>query len=140
MAADLAASGERRAYVRFSPSRAATPIACRIRPGHLTEVVNLSDAGALLDTRRRLTPGGSVDLQWEHGTTRLSVRAQVLRCSVVLVTADTITYRGAVRFDRTCAWDQADRSPEHPAAQSMHRGAISTRPDAGAKCPIDRNR
>jgi hypothetical protein len=62
--------------------------------------VNVSAAGALLDTARRLAPGGTVDLQWEEPGGRQLARGQVLRCEVVVVRCDAMLYRAAVRFER----------------------------------------
>lgn len=66
--------------------------------------MNLSESGALLQTRCRLAPGGVVELHWGAGGRREVTRAHVVRCAVAVVHADTILYRGAVRFERELRW------------------------------------
>jgi hypothetical protein len=80
--------------------------------------VDISERGALLDTAHRLLPGHSVELQIQTDTERTSVRARVVRCEVVAVGAASISYRGAVVFERHLAWlahaeGYALPTPEH---------------------------
>lgn len=99
MAPAVAAVAERRARARLSCAGTAPAILCRIRPGHPADVLDLSGCGALLETRRRLSPGSVIELQWQADGRRHLTRAEVLRCEVAAVLADTIVYRGAVRFE-----------------------------------------
>ena len=100
MASALAATGERRVHARWRSAALGRAVACRIRPGHAADVIDLSERGALLETGRRLSPGGMIELQWEADGRRDVTRARVLRCEVAVVRHDTIVYRGAVRFER----------------------------------------
>ena len=82
--------------------------AVRIRPGHPAAVVDISERGALLDTAHRLLPGHSVELQIQTATDRTHVRARVVRCEVVALDAGSISYRGAVVFERHIPWLAAE--------------------------------
>ncbi len=67
-------------------------------------LINISAAGALIETEHRLRPGASVDLVMERSQGRASARGRVLRCSVVRVHAASLCYRGAIGFDRPLPW------------------------------------
>jgi hypothetical protein len=76
----------------------------RIRPGHAAKVIDVSAGGALIETHHRLLPGTVVELRVErHGDTA-TVRGRVLRCAVVSVRPTTVSYRGAVGFERQLSW------------------------------------
>lgn len=100
MAPAVTAPRERRATPRWSNARGPATILCRIRPGHDACVVNVSSDGVLLETARRLVPGASVELHIDQEARRIVARASVLRCSVAVVRADAVMYRGALLFDR----------------------------------------
>jgi hypothetical protein len=76
----------------------------RVRPGHRAMLINISASGALIETPYRLLPGANVDLHVDRNNYRASVRGRVLRCSVVRVRAASISYRGAIGFDRCLPW------------------------------------
>ncbi len=103
MAPTLIQVEERRACIRWRSRDAPHRMACRIRPGHDALIVNLSEHGALVDTRRRLVPGGLVDVLIDMGGRRAVARALVLRSAIAGLLADDVTYRGALRFDRPVA-------------------------------------
>lgn len=75
-----------------------------VRPGHRAMLINISASGALIETPHRLLPGSSVDLHVERNNYRASVRGRVLRCAVVRVRAASVSYRGAISFDRCLPW------------------------------------
>lgn len=87
--------------VRFDDHRI---VSVRIRPGHAAMVIDVSASGALLETAHRLLPGTTVDLHLETDSTRASLRARVVRCAVAAVRAASLSYRGAVTFDRHLPW------------------------------------
>jgi PilZ domain-containing protein len=102
-------------------------IATRIRPGHLARIVDVSAGGALIETMYRLLPGTSVELHVETQTRHTRVRGEVLRSSVVKLRADSVCYRGAIRFDRHLPWfvdespaagGTAESRPAHPMRAS----------------------
>lgn len=103
MASALIRVDERRTCTRWRSPDDRRRIICRIRPGHDALVVNLSDSGVLVDTRRRLVPGGVVDVQIEVGGRRAVARAVVLRSIVATVMVDDVVYRGALRFESPVA-------------------------------------
>jgi len=76
----------------------------RIRPGHVARVMNLSATGALIETARRLVPGGVADLHLESGELRHETRVRVVRSYVSRVLPDAMCFRCAVTFDRTVPW------------------------------------
>src|SRR5262249_19043829 len=80
----------------------------RIRPGHPASVIDVSSHGAMLETTHRLLPGTTVELQIEAGKARASVRGRVVRCAVAEVRASSLSYRGAVAFDRHLHWFATD--------------------------------
>lgn len=71
----------------------------RLRAGRELTVINMSTAGALVEGSTRLLPGTNVDVHVTAAQGRVLVRARVLRCAVRAVTADVITYRGALAFN-----------------------------------------
>lgn len=104
MAPAVAGIAERRARARVSCAGTPPGILCRIRPGHPADVLDISGCGALLETRRRLSPGTVIELQWQADGRRHLTRAEVLRCEVAAVLPDAIVYRGAVRFEHDLAF------------------------------------
>ena len=73
----------------------------RIRPGDRAVVIDASSRSVLIETHRRLVPGSVVELQMEIGTAeRLTARGRVIRSSVSRLCATSVSYRGAVLFDR----------------------------------------
>jgi hypothetical protein len=86
-------------------------LSVRVRPGHDVALVNVSAGGALVETKRRLLPGSCVELQLTAASRSTSIRARVLRCGVSMLHASSISYRGAVSFDRDLAWFSAVGDP-----------------------------
>ena len=99
--------------------------AARVRPGHAVRLIDVSAAGALVETNRRLLPGKHVELQVERGSEQTTVRGRVLRCAVVKIQPAWIYYRGAIGFDRHLPW-LAEEAPEH-ARSAAERTALPGR-------------
>jgi len=76
----------------------------RVRPGHDVTLVDVSAGGVLIETARRLLPGSCVEILLADGVRSATVRGQVLRCAVAQLQATSITYRGAIGFDRDLSW------------------------------------
>ena len=76
----------------------------KIRPGHQVQVIDLSSGGALVEADRRMLPGSAVELQLQALDRQATMRGSVLRCSVVRVRPASVSYRGAIVFDRQLAW------------------------------------
>src|SRR5215471_2037541 len=80
-------------------------LAARVRPGHRVHVVNVSEAGALLEAARPLRPGTDVEVQFERADRRIRLQATVVRCGVTAIHPDRgPTYRAAVAFSETFEW------------------------------------
>jgi hypothetical protein len=96
-------SDERRRHPRIDDNRV-SGICGRIRPGHVARVMNLSAEGALIETARRLVPGGIADLHLEAGELRHATRVRVARSEVSRVLPDAMCFCCAVTFDVRLAW------------------------------------
>ena len=62
--------------------------------------MDVSDAGALVESATRLLPGTHVEVHVVSRDGRVLVRSRVTRASVHAVTADTLRYRAALAFER----------------------------------------
>ena len=93
---------DRRAFARIDGREDGT-VAARVRPGRPAAVVDLSPAGAAIEVPFRLLPGASVDLQIDSAGCRTDVKGRVVRCSVVRVEPDAVSYLAAIAFERACA-------------------------------------
>jgi PilZ domain len=104
-------------------------VAARVRPGHRAHLVDVSAAGALVETSYRLLPGAPVELHLETESTHTRIRGRVLRCAVVRVRPSLVCYRGAIAFDRDLPWfaDDTHRLPDSHDLRTMHpHRALST--------------
>jgi hypothetical protein len=70
----------------------------RLRTGRELAVIDLSPLGVLVEGSTRLLPGTHLDVHVTSAQGRIPVRARVVRCSVWIVTADAVQYRGALAF------------------------------------------
>ena len=79
-----------------------------LRPGCLVAVLDLSANGAQVQSERPLRPGSRVHVRLAARNWTLAVAADVVRCSVWIVQADAVIYRGALRFEEECAsfWEE----------------------------------
>jgi hypothetical protein len=101
----------------------------RLRTGREVSVIDVSDAGALVEGNIRLLPGTHVDVHVVTRDGRLLVRSRVSRCSVASLAADAVCYRAALVFDRrvdtaagyavpvAAVVDAGAGGPDYPAAQ-----------------------
>ena len=97
------AHADRRRHPRVDDERVGA-VCSRVRPGHDARVMNLSEGGALIETERRLAPGGVADLQLEAGELRHATRVRVVRSYVSRVLPDAMLFRTAVAFERAVPW------------------------------------
>ena len=93
----------------------------RVRPGHPAWIVDVSAAGALVETHHRLLPGTSIGLSVQTSDRRAALRGRVVRCSVVRVEATMIWYWGAVDFDWPISW----LNRESPARATAPHGVTT---------------
>jgi hypothetical protein len=98
---------ERRGEPRVSGG--ALPIAqATLRPGCPVRVVDLSSMGAQVQCERPLRPGSRVFVRFVSDQQLFGAAATVLRCSVWALDPESITYRGALRFEERCPpWREA---------------------------------
>ncbi len=99
---------ERRAASRFSTIRRPEIAIGRVRPGRPAQIVDVSAAGALIETGYRLLPGTVVELQLGDPVAVHLVRARVVRCYVARVDAQRIRYRGGLSFQERLPLGQSD--------------------------------
>ena len=91
---------ERRAAARRTPARDEPLARARLRAGRELTVVDICDAGALVEGSTRLLPGTHVEVHVVTREGRTLVRSRVTRASVLAVAADTLRYRAALAFER----------------------------------------
>ena len=92
---------ERRRETRVTPGT----LRARVRTGHTLAIVNVSTAGALVETACQLRPGSRVDVHLERDHHRRLVRAIVDRCWVATIDGRAgILYRAALCFTERCEW------------------------------------
>ena len=111
-------------------------VATRVRPGYRAHLVDVSAAGALIETSYRLLPGSSVELHLETDAAHTNIRGRVLRSTVVRVRPSSVCYRGAIAFDRHLPWVVAEpgmpptttRCDDAPAAGGAYPGGDVTWP------------
>lgn len=123
----MSAWRERRRATRMTSTAEHGVRFIRIRPGHGATIIDVSAAGALIETHRRLLPGTLVELQMETDHHKASVRGTVVHCFVARVGPACIAYRGAIEFDRRLPWFAPDGGYLFPGAE--HRCALTDRAD-----------
>lgn len=83
----------------------------RVRPGREVSVIDISAHGALIETVLRLLPGRPIELQIERGGELTPIRGRIVRSHVARVHASSVSYRGAIGFDKPLAWIVASFHP-----------------------------
>src|SRR4029079_8031036 len=111
---------ERRTAARRTPAADETLARLRLRTGRELAVVDIGDAGALVEGTVRLLPGTHVEVHVVTREGRTLVRSRVTRASVFAVTADTLRYRAALAFDMrvNTAADRVAATQSSPAGGS----------------------
>lgn len=104
------ATNDRRATHRFAHVDEHGIVSARVRPGYDVSVINVSAGGALVESGYRLLPGVVVELQLERAQRSATARGRVLRCSVSRLRSTSVSYRGAIAFDRHLPWFVDDDS------------------------------
>ena len=95
---------ERRRTVRLTSVHEHGVRVIRIRPGDGATIIDLSAAGALVETHRRLLPGSLVELHMETEHHKARVRGTVVHCAVIRIGPACVAYRGAIEFERHLPW------------------------------------
>ena len=106
-------------------------VGARVRPGHRAHLVDVSAAGAMIETSYRLLPGTSVELHLETENAHTNIRGRVLRSTVVRVRPSSVCYRGAIAFDRELPWyvAAAEHAADHHAVRTMHPQRAAATPE-----------
>ena len=92
-------TADRRTAARRTPAADETLARLRLRTGRELAVVNIGDAGALLEGTARLLPGTHVEVHVVTREGRTLVRSRVTRAWVFAVAADIMQFRAALAFD-----------------------------------------
>jgi hypothetical protein len=131
---------ERRRACRREPAGDEPLSRARLRTGRDLSVVNVSNTGVLVEGAARLLPGTHVDVHVVTRDGRVLVRSRVTRAYVWAVSADAVSYRGALAFDRVvdttaigCAMPIA--LTEAAGATGIHYPVVS-----GQRLPIAEDR
>jgi len=90
---------ERRTTARRTPAPDETLARLRLRTGRELAVVDIGDAGALVEGTARLLPGTHVEVHVVTREGRTLVRSRVTRAWVFAVAADIMQFRAALAFD-----------------------------------------
>jgi hypothetical protein len=90
---------ERRTAARRTPAPDETLARLRLRTGRELAVVEIGDAGALVEGTARLLPGTHIEVHVVTREGRTLVRSRVTRAWVFAVAADILQYRAALVFD-----------------------------------------
>ena len=122
---------ERRTTLRLHRTEEHGIVGARVRPGHRAHLVDVSAAGALIETSYRLLPGTSVELHLETDTAHTNIRGRVLRSAVVRVRPSSVCYRGAIAFDRDLPWYVAgpEHAADHHEMRTMHPQRVAVTPE-----------
>ena len=92
-------TADRRTAARRTPAADETLARLRLRTGRELAVVNIGDAGALLEGTARLLPGTHVEVHVVTREGRTLVRSRVTRAWVFAMAADILQYRAALVFE-----------------------------------------
>ena len=90
---------ERRRSVRRCPMAGEALSWARLRTGTELTVIDISDHGALVESRARLLPGTHVDLHLMSAAGRVLQRSRVARAFVARLDASALSYYVALAFD-----------------------------------------
>jgi hypothetical protein len=91
---------ERRRACRRLPAPDEPLSRVRLRTGSVLRVIDVSDAGLLVEGTR-LLPGTHVDVHVVTTAGRVLVRSRVVRAHVAALQGNLVVYRGALAFERT---------------------------------------
>jgi hypothetical protein len=105
-------------------------VSARVRPGISAWVVDVSAAGALIETNQRLLPGTSIEICFDQDKRLPPVRGRVLRCAVAHLGPDQVNYRGAILFDHRITWLVENRHHGYSVPHDERRCVRATRASA----------
>jgi hypothetical protein len=107
---------ERRAHVRRRPLDLPRPIVARFKHGPVLALVDVSEGGALADTRTRLIPGTQVILEFltPGARRRATMPSRVLRAQVTAIESQGLRYRGSFAFGQPLELLEAEAHIDEP--------------------------
>ena len=91
---------ERRHAARRVPEAGEPLMAVRVRGGRELAVIDVSDAGVLVEGHARLLPGTHVEVHVITADGRVLIRTRVVRALVSALREDGVRYRSALAFER----------------------------------------
>lgn len=135
----MSARSERRTTRRRGFYECSWLRSARLRHGPDITVLNLSEAGVLVEGRARLHPGASVEVQFSAPGWLACVPAQVLRCQVSAVVPEHgVRYRAALGFlERIALPSRLDEANGEDAA--VGSGRTTGGRNAGSNFPVATN-
>ena len=96
----VAAERERRHAPRRAPEVGEPLSLVRVRGGRELAVIDVSDAGVLVEGPTRLLPGTHVEVHVVTLGGRVLIRTRVVRALVSALREDGVRYRSALAFER----------------------------------------
>lgn len=105
---------DRRLACRYAPGADDPLSRVRLRAGRELSVINVSSHGVFVEGHVRLLPGTHLDVHVMTTAGRVLVRSRVVRAFVCGVTADVVTYRGAMVFEQSIVISSGYALPEGP--------------------------
>jgi hypothetical protein len=91
---------ERRAAKRWTPRDLPWPIACRITPGRVVVIIDISAAGMLVESPTPLFPGRPVTLQLTRASQQTALQGAIVRGSLAALDRERgPTFRSGIAFD-----------------------------------------
>jgi hypothetical protein len=104
---------ERRGFRRAGASEHGI-LSARVRPGRTATIIDISPGGASIEVACRLLPGTTVELRLDTSDHQADLKGCILRCSVVRLRSNSVSYRAAIAFDREWPLFLADAASEYP--------------------------
>jgi hypothetical protein len=124
---------ERRCAPRRLPSADEPLSSVRLRTGRELSVVDISDAGALVEGTTRVLPGTHVEVHVVTREGRILVRSRVTRVSVFAMTADTLRYRAALAFEQRVNATPSRVAATHVASSGASPGSVYPNSEASTR-------
>jgi hypothetical protein len=129
----LSGPNERRRMRRRTTTEDHGILTTRVRPGYHATVIDVSAAGVLIETDYRLLPGSSVELHMTRTKEHVTIRGRIIRSAVSGLKPSSVSYRGAIGFDRPLGWFADDSSDEYQVPSAGIRAGHGFRADATPK-------
>ena len=100
---------DRRDELRLTPADLQWSKDAVLRPGQAVRLINVSSRAALIESRARLRPGATTELQVARGEQRQGVKGRLERCFVAAL--EPLRYRGVIVFEHRLAIERRTPPP-----------------------------